>query len=91
MSKNPFLKRRIFGKVPVISVIGLLVGAAGGYLYYYFIGCNSGSCPITSNPNISILWGAVIGYLLFDMFVPSAKKKKQPENSQPGNSDKPES
>jgi hypothetical protein len=45
----------------------------GGYLYYYFIGCNSGTCPITSNPYISIVYGALMGYLIFDMF-----KKKEP-------------
>ncbi len=87
MSKNTILKRRIFGKIPVISVIGLLVGATGGYLYYYFIGCNTGSCPITSNPNVSILWGAVIGYLLFDMLVPSSKKKNYSGKDQNDNLD----
>lgn len=78
-SNKPMHKRKLFGRIPVISVIGLAVGVLGGYLYYYFIGCNSGSCPITSNPNMSMLWGAAIGYLLFDMFVPSRKKEKKEE------------
>lgn len=43
------------------NLLGLVVGAAGGYAYYYFIGCNSGSCPITSNPTSSILYGTLIG------------------------------
>ncbi len=55
-----------------LALIGLVVGAIGGYAYYYFIGCNTGSCPLTSNPYISIGFGAVIGALLFDMF-----KKKE--------------
>ena len=38
-----------------------LAGAAGGYAYYYFIGCVSGSCPITSNPYISTGYGALVG------------------------------
>jgi len=59
-----------------LSIAGLLVGAGGGYLYYYFIGCNSGSCAITSNPYMSILWGALLGYLVFDMFKPKAKSQK---------------
>jgi hypothetical protein len=40
---------------------GLLIGAVGGFTYYALIGCQSGSCPITSNPWISTGWGALIG------------------------------
>ncbi|MGA9119143.1 MAG: DUF6132 family protein, partial [Bacteroidota bacterium] len=36
----------------------------GGFLYYYFIGCASGTCPITSNPYVSTLYGAGMGLLL---------------------------
>ena len=54
----------------------LFVGAIGGYLYYYFIGCKSGSCPITSSATISTLYGAMIGGIAF---LPSKKKKNNPE------------
>ncbi len=40
---------------------GLGVGAVLGFLYYYYIGCASGSCAITSNPYISTAYGAMIG------------------------------
>jgi hypothetical protein len=50
------------------NIAGLLLGALGGFIYYRTIGCNSGSCAITSNPYMSILWGAAIGYLLADVF-----------------------
>lgn len=66
-----FLKKNLLG------LIGLAAGAIGGYAYYYFIGCNTGSCPLTSNPYISVIFGAVIGYLLFDMF----KKKETSDES----------
>lgn len=59
----------------LLWVLGALIGAAGGYLYYVKIGCNSGSCPITSNPWISTLWGAVMGYLLADL-IPVKKNKE---------------
>jgi hypothetical protein len=52
----------------IISIIGVMLGALGGYLYYFFIGCSSGSCAITSNPINSILYGGVMGYLLFSTF-----------------------
>jgi len=55
-------------KFNFLPVIGAVVGALGGYIYYIEVGCNSGSCAITSNPYLSMLWGAAIGYLVFDMF-----------------------
>jgi hypothetical protein len=48
-----------------LTLIGLVVGALGGYLYYHFIGCTSGSCPITSQPLNSTLYGALMGGLAF--------------------------
>jgi hypothetical protein len=48
-----------------LHLIGLLVGALGGFLYWHFIGCASGVCPITGNPYISTAYGALLGILLF--------------------------
>lgn len=56
------------------AIIGLALGALGGYLYYAFIGCKSGSCPIWANPWFSTIWGALLGYLLGDIF---KKRNKQ--------------
>ena len=42
---------------------GLGVGAVLGYAYYYYIGCASGTCAITSNPYISTAYGALIGLI----------------------------
>jgi Family of unknown function (DUF6132) len=39
----------------------ILAGAAGGFAYYYFIGCANGACPISSNPYASTLWGSLVG------------------------------
>ena len=74
------LKKRILAHFPLVSLIGLVVGAIGGYIYYIEMGCNSGSCAITSNPYMSVLWGAAIGYLVFDMF----RKKPKTESPEPG-------
>jgi len=41
-----------------------LIGAMGGYAYYYYIGCASGTCPITGNPWISTAYGAGMGLIL---------------------------
>ncbi len=45
-------------------LIGIAIGAIGGYAYYKFIGCASGACPITSNPYISTIYGAILGALI---------------------------
>lgn len=46
------------------SLIGIAIGAITGWAYYYFIGCNSGSCVIASNWQISIPYGAAMGFLV---------------------------
>jgi hypothetical protein len=46
------------------SVAFALGGAVLGFGYYKLVGCSSGACPITSNPYISTLFGAVMGFLV---------------------------
>ncbi|WP_347343968.1 DUF6132 family protein [Maribacter aestuarii] len=61
-------------KAFLLTAIGVLVGALGGYIYYAQIGCISGTCMITSKPVNSTLYGAVMGGLFFNMFIKSSKK-----------------
>ena len=51
-----------------LTIIGIIVGAIAGYLYYHFVGCASGTCAITSKPLNSTLYGAVMGGLLLNLF-----------------------
>lgn len=44
-------------------LIGILAGAIGGYLYYHYVGCAGGSCPITSKPFNSTIYGPMMGGL----------------------------
>ena len=44
-------------------IIGIVLGAAAGFAYYKFVGCSTGACPITSNPFISTIYGALMGAL----------------------------
>lgn len=44
--------------------LGIVLGGLAGFLYYYFIGCTSGACPITSSPYGSILVGALFGFFI---------------------------
>ncbi len=45
-------------------IFGIAGGVVLGYLYYYYIGCNSGTCPITSSPWGSMGIGGLMGWLL---------------------------
>lgn len=51
-----------------LTILGIIVGALGGYVYYYFVGCSSGSCSITSRPLNSTVYGALMGGLFLSMF-----------------------
>ena len=44
--------------------LATLAGGALGYAYYHFIGCVTGTCPITSNPIVSTAYGMVVGLLV---------------------------
>ena len=66
---------KILSRNNLLIISGILLGGTGGFLYYYFVGCRTGSCAITSNPWLSILWGAAFGLLIFDLF----RKKKATE------------
>jgi hypothetical protein len=46
--------------------IAALIGGTAGYAYYYYVGCVSGTCAITSNPYISTLYGMAAAALLID-------------------------
>ena len=50
---------------PVLFSLG---GALAGFAYYYFVGCTTGSCAITSNPVNSMIYMGLIGWLLSGVF-----------------------
>jgi hypothetical protein len=58
------------------ELIGISVGAVFGFAYYYFIGCRSGNCIISSNPFISVPYGSLLGYIISGLF-----KKEKHENN----------
>lgn len=57
------------------TLIGGVVGALAGYAYYYYVGCNSGTCAITSSPVNSTLYGVFMGGLLFNIIESEFNKK----------------
>jgi len=61
-------KIKSFLKNNMLVIIGAVIGAVGGYFYWLKVGCASGSCPITSSPLMSTIWGTVMGGLIFSLF-----------------------
>ncbi|BDB57561.1 DUF6132 family protein [Flavobacterium ammonificans] len=61
-------------KALLLTGIGVAIGALAGYGYYFYVGCASGTCAITSKPLNSTLYGALMGGLVFNMFMKETKK-----------------
>ena len=66
-----------FIKSYILTITGVLAGGLAGYLYYYFIGCASGSCAITSSPVNSTVYGMLMGGLFFNLFQKEKIKSKE--------------
>jgi hypothetical protein len=63
-------------------IAGISAGAIAGFGYWYFIGCNSGSCPITSSPLNSSVYGGIMGGLLVNTFSTGRKNKTDESSGQ---------
>ncbi len=71
------LNLKKFVKENALVIIGVIVGATGGYLYYHYVGCASGSCAITSKPINSTVYGAIMGGLLLSLLKKEPVKTNQ--------------
>lgn len=62
--------KKLIGKVKesLPNIIGMFIGAIGGFILYKFVGCSSGNCSIMSSPWLSIIFGTILGYILGSMF-----------------------
>ena len=58
-----------------LGLIGIVLGGILGYAYYHFIGCNNGTCAITSKPINSSVYGMVMGYLILSTFEKTKENK----------------
>ncbi|WDT68492.1 DUF6132 family protein [Cloacibacterium sp. TD35] len=58
-----------------LGLIGIVLGGILGYAYYHFIGCNTGTCAITSKPFNSSVYGMVMGYLILSTFEKTKENK----------------
>lgn len=57
----PTFAKRMLNKKVYRVLMGAVIGAILGELYWEFIGCNSGSCPLTSSRLNTILLFTMVG------------------------------
>lgn len=62
------IKKILIGIKFKMIIPGILIGGLAGFLFYYFVGCKTGSCPITGHSYSSIMAGGLMGYLISDIF-----------------------
>ncbi len=63
-----------FLKSNSLLILGVIIGGIAGFLYWNFIGCNTGTCAITSKPLNSSIYGSVMGGLVFSLIKKTDKK-----------------
>jgi hypothetical protein len=62
-------------KNKLVSIIFLVIGGLGGFLYWRFIGCSTGTCPIKSHWYTMTLYGMLMGWLIGDLIASFMGKK----------------
>ena len=63
-------------KEKLLPAVFTLGGAVTGLVYYYTLGCTGGACAVTASPTRSMIYMAVIGWLLARLLVKDFVKKE---------------
>jgi len=78
--QKKFMKTYI--KKHTITILVSVAGAIGGFLYWKFVGCASGTCFIKSVWYMSTLYGILLGYVtggLIEDLIQKFKKREKYE------------
>jgi Family of unknown function (DUF6132) len=63
-----------------LIILGIVLGAVAGFMYWKLVGCNSGSCAITSKWHNSTGYGALMGGLFLSIFKKENQSKSESDN-----------
>ena len=75
------MKKKNCKLTSILRVIALpLVGSAGGWLYYRYVGCATGTCAVTSSPWLST--GFVLGSLLYTVLRPGRGRRQDGDRAE---------
>lgn len=61
------------------KILFVILGGIAGFLYWRFVGCTSGTCPITSNWFTTVPYGMLFGWLISDLVKPKVKNETNSE------------
>ena len=71
------MKKKNCKLTSILRAIALpLVGSAGGWLYYRYVGCTTGTCAVTSSLWLSTGFGCILGSLLYTVLWPGHGKRQ---------------
>ena len=69
------IRKKLRELLNTINLIGIVLGGIGGVIYFINADTITGTSPITSSLLLTIIWGALIGFLLADILYQSIKKR----------------
>ncbi len=62
------MKQKMKKWLSIRTLLFTLLGMLAGYLYYRFVGCVNGTCFISSDPVISMIYMGLLGFLISGLF-----------------------
>ena len=69
------MRLKVLAKKYILTFILTVVGLIGGFMYWKYIGCASGTCAIKSNMLLMTGYGGLIGGLFGNIFKGFNRKK----------------
>ena len=66
------------------GILLIVPGIIAGFFYWKYVGCMSGTCPLTSNWQLTLLFGGLIGYFIGDSVDDIKKKRKKEQEKENG-------
>ncbi|MFW5805837.1 MAG: hypothetical protein ACOCVX_04840 [Bacteroidales bacterium] len=69
-----------FFKKHKFAILLTLAGLVAGWLYYYYVGCLTGTCPLQKLWYYDMALGGLLGMVVGDLIDARIKKRKPKQN-----------
>jgi hypothetical protein len=64
------------------EIAGAIAGGIGGFFYWKFVGCVSGTCAIKSHWYLMVPWGMLLGFLAGSIVGDVIRKRRASEKKE---------